>query len=269
MLRFISDRKKIFMHITILNITVSSVILFIIASLSTGCGGILLLLSAKKTDRIQRMAASSGEAKAYELLDKHGGIDRLEGIVIGSFDDTKKMAEVDALIHGKGCIVSLEIKSWSGKIHVDSEADTWDIDAKNSTVIRRNPLKQAERHASIINGFYPGTRIVPVVLILGWNEFDGTIPENLITYKTAWKINSILNKIEEGDDIEKNNAVWDKIVTDEYDERSESRKANYLKMIRKKYHGPRPWIHAIIASACFIFIALTTLYSAYENGVFR
>lgn len=257
------------MFLTEMQSTISSVIFFIFGSIVTGTGGAMLLRSAKKIDKIQRSAATSGEKKGQELLDRSGGVDRLDNIVIGSFTDYKKMAEIDSIIHGKYCLVTLEIKSWSGKIYANKEEKEWKIITnRGETITRRNPLLQAERHASIVREFYPEVRVVPLTLILGWNEFIGDIPDGVITYKTAWKFGKILNHKEENDDEVNVNKVWDQIVSDEYNELSENRAKTYLSKIKKIHRDPRPWLNALIASACFIFLAMAVIYNFLKSGNF-
>lgn len=240
---------------------ISSVFMFFLASVLVGVVGIILIISSKKTDKIRRLAAINGEKKAYELMDRFGGHDRLENIVIGSFDKINKMAEVDALIHGKGCLLSIEIKNWSGIIHPDANKEFWLVEQKNGKKIyRRNPLLQSKRHASIINEYYPNITIIPMVLILGWNEFKGELPEGLLTYKTVGKISKLLKNTNDKEIISNARKIWDNIVIDEFDPRSEKRKETYLNYVRKKHREPRNWISAFVASGCLLFMVILLSY---------
>lgn len=247
-------------------LAISSVFMFSLTTIFVAIGGFLLLFSERKIEQKRRISAINGEEKAFKLMDRFGGYDRLENVVVGSFDKFSKMAEVDALIHGKSCLMIIEIKNWSGVIYPNENDNYWLIkNAKNGAEYkRRNPLIQVNRQASILNQFYPNVKIIPMVLILGWNSFEGDIPEQLLTYKTINKISHIL-KESIGEDVENQvQLIWDSIVIDEFKPESSLRKIRYLKYIKKKYREPRAWLNLLFSSICFLFMTVSLIYYLYS-----
>ena len=214
----------------------------------------------------QVKSANKGEKKARMLMDRYGGHDRLDSVVVGDRKKYKEMAEIDNIIHGDNCLIAIEIKSWNGKIEttLDPSGETWTVTSNSGEITkRRSPLVQAQRHAEIINLKWPGIRVIPIVMVMGWNEFDA-VPEGVILYQSAKKLVELIHSKQEGDDPQKTEEVWNEIVDEEYSDWSEQRAKKYMRYVIRRHKAHPEWINALISTACFILVASMVLWLSFH-----
>lgn len=233
----------------------ASLLCFVFAFIFIVVAGILMRRQLLQKRERQRSIGERGENKASQLLDVNGGMDRLDHIVVGDKKNVKLMAEVDHIIKGRSRILIVETKSWRGKISGGPTDEKWIVEHNGRRTERRNPILQVQRQAQMLQRIHPDTPIQPFVLMVGWCEFVGDLPPELIMYKGAWLFQRILSEAG-SEEVEQNvNEAWDRIIDDFYAPDYEAREALYREYAtRFSDEKEKPWRVLFFSASAFLFL---------------
>lgn len=93
----------------------------------------------------------SGEAYCGKLLDRYGGIDRIENLTMGNEAD-QSTAEIDFVVNCSTHLTVVEAKAWSGVISGSVDSEFWSILSPSGTrTFRKNPILQVTRHTDFLS----------------------------------------------------------------------------------------------------------------------
>lgn len=127
-------------------------VLLILSCIACVLSSVSMRYDRLKMRDIALRKGKSGEEYCGKLLDRYGGIDRIEGITLGDESD-QDTAEVDFIVNCQTHFTIVETKSWSGLIIGGSaHSEVWSIQSPYGiTTFRKNPILQVSRHADFLS----------------------------------------------------------------------------------------------------------------------
>lgn len=202
----------------------------------------------------------SGEDYCGKLLDRHGGIDRIENIALGDArdDDT---TEIDFIINCQTHLTIVESKAWSGLIVGGSAySEVWSIQSPYGvTTFRKNPILQVARHADFLSRVHgiPRSKCQIAVVMTGnvvfSDSFDMTSLDGILfTTSTIHGIRNILSPWRGVSEVWSINSFWDALVYYAYSSEQERWQQEHARKIRKREISIPAWV----CTLAFAFLIL-------------
>ena len=203
----------------------------------------------------------SGEDYCGKLLDRHGGIDRIENVALGDVHDDDT-TEIDFIINCQTHLTIVEAKAWSGLIIGGSvHSEVWSIQSPYGvTTFRKNPILQVARHADFLSRVHniPRNQCQIAVVMTGdvvfSESFDATALDGILFTKPS--IHGIRNILSPWRGVSKARsitALWDALVCYAYSPEQERWQHEHARKIRKREVSIPAWA----CTLAFAFLILT------------
>ena len=202
-------------------------------------------------------AGRVGEDRVGPFLDEAGALDRLDGVIVGRVP--RDCAEIDHLVRGRGVLVVVETKNWSGSVSGAADDRTWFLSGPGGEAAeRRNPLHQAERQARLAarSAGLPRRCVRHVVAMAGRaSAAGGAFPEGVVAARDLPRLLPGMMSGDEEDAAEVDTA-WRRLVESAYAPGAERRTRRYSEWLEARF-GAKPWRSWIVVSFALAALAFT------------